>query len=188
MDPLAATKQAQRSASRMRPPALSLAQRLLARLAARHALCTHDIAIDALREGRLTRNGRWLSLRINHPVNRGVAIVYAPYGDDRDIEGFSAATNQEQRRRIVEACGERVLPPDRRELTQQDDYGQLWTITTTEPRALCETRASQQVRVVCPSTGAVYWLPVSHRCRTAREAVAETFGLSARDYTPCQET
>jgi hypothetical protein len=69
-----------------------------------------------------------------------------------------------------------VLPPA--ELVQRDDYGALYR----------HWDGRQEVRVCCPSTGAVYWLPASPGVRTAREAVAETFGLIAADYSPSIES
>lgn len=113
---------------------------------------------------------------------------YAPHGDDRDVAAFAAETNQERRRYIVEACGDRVLPEAQRTLIQQDDFGQLWEIKTADdPRVWGGSRTERQVRVVCPSTGAVYWLPVSQYVRTAHEAVASTFGLTTAEYLPAVE-
>ena len=45
----------------------------------------------------------------------------------------------------------------------------------------------QFVRVTCPSTGRVYHLCVPPNVKTAREAVAWTFGKEAGDYLPLVE-
>ena len=128
-----------------------------------------------IRSGSCRRSGRWLTV-----TGRDTTLYYLPYGDARDQVEFAGERNQERRRRIWEACGERVAPPART-LVQQDDYGQLWEVSRYSSGT---EQVSREVRVVCPSTGAVYWLPVSEYCQTAHAAVASTFGLAAGEYAP----
>lgn len=145
-------------------------------------LPAHPAAVRALAAGCTITLRRW-EIRGSESVGELVAS-YLPYGDERDAAAFAAADNQELRRRILAACGDRVLPPETRELVQQDDFGALYRVTQM---GVFGEATRQQVRVVCPSTGAVYWLPVSNQCRTAHQAVAETFGLSASEYQPAVE-
>ena len=160
---------------RSSPRPLTLSERLTVHLAGRAGLDRGEVE-GHIRSGSARRSMRWLALTI-----RGRCILhYLPYGDARDQVEFAGERNQERRRRIWEACGERVAPPART-LVQQDDYGQLWEVSRyTSGR----DRVSREVRVVCPSTGAVYWLPVSEYCQTAHAAVASTFGLAAGEYAP----
>lgn len=127
-----------------------------------------DTPAREVRAGHVRREGRWIMVG-------GYHAVYVPYRDARDSAAFAAEANQERRRLIVRACGERVVGAPT--VIQRDDYGTL--VETWDSR--------RQVRVVCPSTGAVYWLPVPRSCRTAHEAVAATFGLDAASYAPLAE-
>lgn len=109
-----------------------------------------------------------------------IVVGYLPTGDERDAAAFAAAKNQEVRRTILRACGpdreQEVAAAGRQEI-QRDDFGTLFQ----------EWDGSKSVRVVCPSTGSVYWLPVSRKCTTAHEAVADTFGMAAAEYHPVVE-
>lgn len=163
----------------------SLEIRLLARLISRAIGCDAAESLRLAGRRRTRREGRWLYIQGR---SWDCDVRYCPYGDSRDDAEFARETNQQMRRRIVEACGDRVLPPAQRTLVQQDDFGQLWEIKTVgDPRGWGGDRIERQVRVVCPSTGAVYWLPVGRDVRTAHEAVASTFGLSAAEYVPVAE-
>lgn len=163
--------------------------RLLARLYSRASGVSPDRSLLMARARRLVRDGRWIIDMSGdlYYYPRGVQY-YLPHGDDRDAAEFEAEANQERRRKILAACGERVLPPERRAMAQMDDYGQLWEITRYDVDAWNHERTERQVRVVCPSTGAVYWLPVPRHVTTAREAVASTFGLTAAEYVLAAES
>lgn len=106
----------------------------------------------------------------------GVTIEYLPTGDERDAAAFAAEKNSERRRAIALACGDRLLEQIGATLVQQDDFGRLY-----------DTSCGRMVRVVCPSTGRVYWLGTSSRTQTAHEAVAASFGLSVEEYAPAAE-
>lgn len=177
LDPVGSARRDSRKTSTPRP--LTLRKRLTVYVMAKRGFRVADPVGD-VQAGVLRIDGRWL-------CHRGSPIAYRPYGDGRDVAEFSVEQNQHRRRLIVESCGDRVLPPESREMIQQDDYGQLWEITTIDPRRYYEVERQRQVRVVCPSTGAVYWLPTARSCRTAHEAVAASFGLSASDYQPTAE-
>lgn len=155
------------------PRPLTLRERVIvARL--RRIGCQHPNMEDVVRrhlyerQQEATGAGRWYYVP-------GDTWRYHPYGDDRDAEEFRRSRNQEERRQIIRVCGSRVIPPAQE--IQRDDYGVLLKLWNGD----------KQVRVVCPSTGAVYYLPVDRTCRTAHEAVAATFGLEATEYRPLVE-
>lgn len=124
---------------------------------------------QAVAAGKFVRVGRWIRGEWNRPE------AYVPYRDERDAVEFAREPNQEARRKILAACGDRVLPPA--ELVQMDDYGRLYRAWD----------GRQSVHVICPSTGSQYVLPVSSWCKTAKQAVAETFGLNEVEYSPTAE-
>ncbi len=163
-------------ARRVKPAtSLTLRQRLLAWLAARVGV--KDAAVKVA-NGKVSRDGRWIVEAAPSYIGMGCCTRhYLPWGDNRDVAAFVGESNQESRRRIYAACGDRVVTDDSRRLVQQDDYGSLYELWDR----------SRVVRVVCPSTAAVYWLPCSYRARTARDAVAGTFGLAGSDYAPLVE-
>ena len=166
-DPLvAAATQVHHARLRRTQVCLTLSQRLLVRRLVR-AGWTPERAAEEVLATRAIVQGRWVVI-----AGSGRRVAYIAYGDDRDAAAFAAEPNQESRRLILAACGDRVLPPA--ELVQMDDYGRL----------MREWDGRVSVHVICPSTGAKYVLPVSARCRSAKEAVAETFGLSAAEYEP----
>lgn len=98
--------------------------------------------------------------------------------------------NAEFKRMLLEAVGPDVLFQElATEIVHQDIDG------VGNPRALlripmdeAEAGYLQAVRVVCPTTGRVYHLGVEPHVQTCQEAVASTFGLSAKDYKPTRES
>lgn len=121
------------------------------------------------------RVGQWILRRTGSSGSR-IEVSYLPYGDERDAAQFERLTNQELRWLVYAACGDRLIPSLGLTMRQQDDYGTLYD----------SSAVGRLVRVVCPSTGAVYWLPVLN-AMTAKEAVAETFGLREVEYSPAVE-
>jgi uncharacterized protein YdbL (DUF1318 family) len=124
-------------------------------------------------DGREAAVGPW---RYRHHQDLRIhrlQLRYVPQGAEADRQAFASELNQARRRAIVAACGESVVAVDKAELVQADDYGRLYRL----PDGLF-------VRVVCPSTGAPYWLSVPETCGSAHEAVAATFGMSVVDYHP----
>lgn len=119
--------------------------------------------------------GRWWVSPTGHQV------AYEPHGDERDADEWRRESNHERRRMIQQACGERLLAAIERDmvLIQADDYGRLYEIPGV---ASSRQHGGHVVRVVCPSTSAIYWLPVQAGVRTAKAAVASTFGLSEVEY------
>lgn len=197
-------KRAERMARRKIPRSPSLAERLQARQLARlrELGVTADIrvqrgepSVSSLDRGYGRRDGHILSY-LDPPVAvvlpdccgdtirclqigrwgydmRDLELVgYCPTGDHRDSETYLADQNQERRRMIYRACGDRIIDAMKLVLRHEDDYGRLY-----------ESEHGLIVRVVCPSTGAIYHLPVD-RARTAHEAVARTFGLASAEYHP----
>ena len=128
----------------------------------------------AMQGGAPFRLGQWSMARGQFG---GLDLTYTPFGDERDIAAFAAEKNQQRRRLIHATCGERVLAVEAMTLIQQDDFGTLYDTGM----------GARIVRVVCPSTGATYMLPVSGWCLTAHEAVAQTFGLNAAEYQPAAQ-
>lgn len=175
-----------RGAARDAARPLTLAERLLLRQARRamalvagrvRGLPSEPPSEDDVRAGRIIRRGRWISLRRAYTHD-----VYLPWGDSRDAEEFRGERNQHRRWLIAQASGDRCQPP--RTLVQADDYGQLYDVPRVTSWGI---ESHREVRVVCPSTGREYWLPVDRKCRTAHEAVAATFGLAVVAYRPVAE-
>lgn len=178
----AARKRAERGErARLIERELVLVERLLQRRACRlygsDPLDTHR----AIARGKLRQSGPWLAwTRDDH-----VEVRYVPHDDARDLDALRSETNQERRRRIYEACGDRVLDSSALTLIDEDRYGRLYD-TGIATGSWHDT--FRLVRVVCPSTGAVYLLQCDPRARTAHEAVASTFGLRAEEYHPTAQT
>lgn len=123
-------------------------------------------------DGREITVGPWTYRR-----GRGhqLSVQYHPLSDAADNRAaFVAEHNTERRCAILNACGEDLSSIARMEELQRDDFGQLYAVDG----------CGRFVRVVCPTTDRVYWLQVPDRCETAHAAVAATFGLTAREYTP----
>lgn len=167
-----------RAALRDTPQPLSLRQRLLVRLSSRLTGLSQVQAERDVRDANLWFAGRWLMAEVKYTQR---PIAYRPHGDERDVAAFQAEQNQQRRRLIFNTCGERVLALTSMTLIHQDEYGALYD-TRIETGRWNET--VHVVRVVCPSTGAVYLLPCSPDASTAHEAVASTFGLRADEYCP----
>lgn len=92
--------------------------------------------------------------------------------------------NQETRRSIIEIIGwDLILTKGNAKSLQRDDYGEL-----VEMDGLNDGDAKARfVRVVDSSTSRKYALRVPPETKTAREAVAWTFGEKEEDYAPSQE-
>jgi hypothetical protein len=108
-----------------------------------------------------------------------------------DAQWVLKETNSELKRMMIEAMGAdnlfRQLKAVKVIHTDVDGY--------CNPRSLLripleEAQAGylQAVKVVCPTTGRVYYLGVPPEVRTCQEAVASTFGIKADDYHPGRET
>lgn len=69
-----------------------------------------------------------------------------------------------------------------------DQFGNLLELYRTRSMDELAREHLQFVRVICPSTGRNYMLCVPPDIATAREAVAWTFGKSADEYRPLEET
>jgi len=96
---------------------------------------------------------------------------------------YQAQTNIEMRQAILQAHPA-LLEDAGAKLIQQDEYGQLFCFAAG---IATDYRPIQIVRVTCPSTGRVYALQCAPTCKTAHEAVAQSFGLPAGAYSPAYE-
>lgn len=100
------------------------------------------------------------------------------------IDRILGQQNLEIRRHLIEAYGhERFVKDAGGTLVAEDEAGQLWQLTG----------GMLAVRVVdstpmADGTHRVYWLHVPPGMRSARAAVAWTFGLAEHEYKPVQET
>jgi hypothetical protein len=97
--------------------------------------------------------------------------------------------NAERRRVAIERMGlERLLKAVEARVVQEDDYGRLWRAEREvdgEPFVAVElVNATEEP----DGTRRTYFLRVPPRTRTARHAVAWTFGLTKRAYAPVAES
>ena len=98
--------------------------------------------------------------------------------------------NTELRRMLIEAMGaDRFFSQLETEVVHNDIDLQ------GNPRTLLRFKTIdaqagylQAVRVVCPTTGRVYHLGVPPKVKTCAEAVASTFKLTAKEYSPQRES
>jgi hypothetical protein len=119
-------------------------------------------------------------------------IVENPDGITADL--INNARNAEVRRVIMQIYGaERFLKDGHAVLVQEDECGELYEVAM--PGMLAGPRGEPLVFVRVKNstpepdgTYKFYILRVPPRCRTAREAVAWTFGLREDDYAPSLET
>ena len=103
------------------------------------------------------------------------------------IEEFIATRNVEHRRVMAERIGlERIFSEANVKLLDSDiDYSgerQLLRLTLNSDEPIVV------VKVICPSTGRVYFLRVPPDCTNIQNAIAWTFGLSGSQYKPVVET
>lgn len=109
-------------------------------------------------------------------------------------EQINNARNTEVRRVIMQIYGpERFLKDGHATLVSEDECGELYEVAI--PAMLNGQRGEPLVFVRVKNstpepdgTYKYYILRVPPRCRTAREAVAWTFGLREHDYSPARET
>jgi len=110
--------------------------------------------------------------------------------------GVDATSNVEVRRVLVERFGEeRLVREGGAELLDSDVVGRLWRREIDPPRRWIGRREEPVVMVEVQNstpepdgTRKTYYLRVPPNLRTAREAVAWTFGLSGSQYRPERET
>ena len=96
--------------------------------------------------------------------------------------------NAELRRMMLEHYGhDRYIVDSGAEPIQQDEAGRLWRVTllNDEPITMVEVVNSTAEP---DGTFNTYWLRVPPQTRTAKEAVAWTFGLSEQEYEPQVQT
>jgi len=111
------------------------------------------------------------------------------------VAAIDGERNTEIRRVLVERFGEeRLIREGGAELVAEDETGRLWRRRLEEPRRWARTLESIVMVEVDNSTPEpdgsrkTYYLRVPPAMRTAREAVAWTFGLGAVDYRPVAES
>ena len=111
------------------------------------------------------------------------------------VAAIDGERNIELRRVLVERFGEeRLVREGGAELVAEDETGRLWRRGIQEPRRWVRTMepiVMVEVRNSTPEPDGsrkTYYLRVPPAMRTAREAVAWTFGLGAVEYQPEVET
>jgi hypothetical protein len=112
------------------------------------------------------------------------------------VAAIDATSNVEVRRVLVERFGEeRLVREGGAELLDSDVVGRLWRREIDPPRRWIGRREEPVVMVEVQNstpepdgTRKTYYLRVPPNLRTAREAVAWTFGLSGSQYRPERET
>ena len=108
-------------------------------------------------------------------------------------EDLLQESNAEVRRAMMERLGhDRFASLLDLEAVHQETYGpvgkaQTATLLRTKTRDAVAREYLQFVRVTCPSTGRIYHLAVPPEIRTAKAAVAWTFGREADTYSPAVE-
>jgi hypothetical protein len=126
--------------------------------------------------------------------------ILARHGDL--IESFQYDANATDAEAMKHQVGEDKVQLAAHKL-QADDFGQLWKLEMHRvgdiaiPSHMANFRRSTganywgqhftMVRVVCPTTQAVYWLNVPDRTTTAHAACAITFGLTVEEYAPAKQ-
>jgi hypothetical protein len=121
-----------------------------------------------------------------HGVRVPRQVVEAP--ETLSVEQIAGEANVEVRRVMLERFGaERFMRESGGRLVQQDEWGKLWRadIAGDEPLVMVEV-----VNSTAEPDGSFkdYFLRVPPTVRTAREAVAWTFGVDEGAYAPAVET
>lgn len=99
-------------------------------------------------------------------------------------EDFLQEPNLEVRRVFQERMGDRFLWALGAHFVDRGPRGILYEVALPDD----PERVARYVQVTDPSTGRLYYLRVPRRIATAAEAVAWTFGLTADEYRPSQES
>jgi hypothetical protein len=122
----------------------------------------------------------WHGVRVPHQV------IERP--DTITVGQIRTTGNLEVRRVLLERYGlDRYLRDADATLVQVDDYGRLWRceLPEDEPLTIVEV---DNATAEPDGTFATYLLRVPPTMRTAKEAVAWTFGMAADDYHPVMQT
>lgn len=109
-------------------------------------------------------------------------VILSP--EELTLHDFLNESNVEVRRVIMERMGDRFIREIGARFVSGGSRGVLYEIDLPgDP-----DRVARYVQVLDPSTSREYYLRVPPAIQTADEAVAWTFGLSAREYDPAQES
>lgn len=126
-------------------------------------------------------------LHVIHGVRVTRQIVEAP--ETLTPEQITKESNSEVRRIMLDRFGtERYIRELGAKRVQGDDYGNLYRVELgdDEPLVMVEVENSTAEP---DGSHKMYWLRVPPTMKTAREAVAWTFGIErAADYAPAMET
>ena len=117
----------------------------------------------------------------HHGVRVPAKVIEEP--DTLSPAEISDETNVEVRRVMMERYGfDRYLRESAAQLVSEDDYGRLWRLDQVDDEPLCMVEV---INSTPEPDGSFknYWLRVRPDCRTAAEAVAWTFGMSAEEYS-----
>ena len=104
------------------------------------------------------------------------------------MAAIQAEANAEIRRVLLDRYGwDRYVLESGAQIVHADDYGTLYRaeLEGDEPIAMVSV-----VNSTADTDGSFkpYLIPVNPACRTAHDAVASTFGLTAKTYKPVVET
>jgi uncharacterized protein DUF6745 len=122
------------------------------------------------------------------PVPADFVGGLGPGGSRLDVRRINDEENAELRRVMLEIYGyDRYLREVGAQPLDQDETGVLWEIELPddEPIVMVEVLNSTPEP---DGTTRTYWLRVPPHISSAREGVAWTFGISAHDYRPLEET
>jgi hypothetical protein len=147
------------------------------RIADRQLHCEHGPAV-------IWPDGRcayfWRGVRVSEKV------VLRPF--DLSAREIVSERNAEVRRVMVERYGpDRFIQDAGAQLVHTDETGALYRQDLEGDEPLCMVRVLDATPLP-DGTRRAYWLRVPPTVRTAREAVAWTFGLERDDYRPAIET
>ena len=117
-----------------------------------------------------------------HGVRVPERFITAP--DELNRDDFFGAENVEARRLIQKRIGARFVEEVGGRFIDGSARGVLYEVDLPED----PERVARYVQVADPSTGREYYLRVPPAISTAEEAVAWTFGVSADEYRPAQES
>jgi len=121
-----------------------------------------------------------------HGVRVSRQVVEAP--DTLTAAQITGEANAEVRRVMIERFGaDRYLRDAGAEKVHVDEYGALWRLDVPDDEALVMVQVTNSTPEP-DGTFKDYWLRVPPNIRTARGAVAWTFGETARGYRPLVQT
>ena len=124
-------------------------------------------------------NGTHVTQRI---VEQSAELTAAEVSDERNAEVRRVMLDRYGGERGGDAIGKWLLDIDARPIDVDECHGSLYRAELFDDEPL------QMLRVRCPSTARTYFLRVPPQMRTAMEARAWTFGMTAKEFAPAVES